>query len=105
MLMKKQLRLLLAGLFVMLAGGVSAQGVTFDFDNDYAKLFPTLAGTSANDSHDGDFTEATTSTAIEGFTVTVSAKDEGSGNANRIWSSAPRLRMSAMAAVASRWYW
>ena len=93
MLMKKQLRLLLLSLALMLTGNVMAQGVIFDFDNDYAKLFPTLAGTSANDSHDGDFTEATTSIAIEGFTVTVSAKDEGSSNANRIWSSAPRLRM------------
>ena len=78
---------------LMFVGNVVAQGVTFDFDNDYAKLFPTLAGTSANDSHDGDFTEATTSIPVEGFTVTVSAKDEGVSNANRIWSGAPRLRM------------
>lgn len=91
--MKKTLRFSLLSLALMLVGNVMAQGVTIDFDNDYAKLFPTLAGTSANDSHDGDFTEATTSTAVDGFTVTVSAKDEGVSNANRIWSGAPRLRM------------
>ena len=65
--------------------------ITFDFDNDYAKLFPSLAGTSSNDSHDGDFTETTTSTAVDGATVTVSTSS--TSNANRIWSSAPRLRM------------
>ena len=91
--MKKTLRFSLLSLALMLAGNMMAQGVTIDFDNDYAKLFPTLTGTSANDSHDGDFTEATTSTAVDGFTVTVSAKDEGVSNANRIWSGAPRLRM------------
>lgn len=91
--MKKTLRFSLLSFMLMFVGNVVAQGVTFDFDNDYAKLFPTLAGTSANDSHDGDFTEATTSILVEGFTVTVSAKDEGVSNANRIWSGAPRLRM------------
>ena len=67
--------------------------VTFDFDNEYTKLIPTLTGTSSGNSHDGDFTVATTSTAVSGFTVTVSAADEGVSNANRIWSGAPRLRM------------
>lgn len=68
-----------------------ADDVTFDFDNDYATLFPSLAGTSANDSHDGDFTEDT-SASLDGVTVTVSKKASGS-NENRIWNSAPRLRM------------
>lgn len=80
-------------LAVMGFGNAMAQGVTINFDDDYATLFPTLGGTSSNESHDGDFTEATTSTAVEGFTVTVSAAAEGVKNANRIWSSAPRLRM------------
>lgn len=79
-------------LLAMVCNVAFAQEVKFDFDNDYAKLFPTLAGTSSNDSHDGDFTEATTAT-LEGFNVTVSAAKEGVSNANRIWSSTPRLRM------------
>ena len=70
-----------------------AEDVVFDFDNDYATLFPTLAGTSSSDGNDGDFTAATTSAAVSGATVTVSAANEGVSNANRIWSSAPRLRM------------
>lgn len=77
----------------MIFGNSYGQGVTFDFDNDYATLFPSLTGTSTSTSNDGDFTVATTSTAIDGFTVTVSAADEGVQNANRIWSGAPRLRM------------
>ena len=91
--MKNILRYLFVALMAMFIGNAFGQGTTFDFDNDYAKLFPTLTGTSANNSHDGDFTAATTSTAVDGFTVTVSAADEGVTNANRIWSSAPRLRM------------
>ncbi|MBO7637644.1 MAG: hypothetical protein J6S91_01590, partial [Treponema sp.] len=71
---------------------MSAEEVTIDFDNNYASLFPTLTGTSSTSSNDGDFTEETTSTAVNGVTVTVSAKTSGS-NENRIWNSAPRLRM------------
>ena len=70
---------------------VSFAQTKFDFDNDYAKLFPSLAGVSASDSHDGDFTKDTSCT-IDGIKVTISAKASGS-NENRIWSSSPRLRM------------
>jgi hypothetical protein len=60
-------------------------------------LFPTItgesSGTGASAVHDGDFTTTTTSTPVEGVTVTVSAKEEGATNDNRIWSSNPRLRM------------
>lgn len=90
--MIKKLRYVVLSLIAMFCGSVHAQTVTIDFDNDYATLFPTLAGTSSNDSHDGDFTENTTSTPVEGVTVTVSAKTSGN-NENRIWNSAPRLRM------------
>lgn len=69
-----------------------AQGVTFDFDNDYATLFPTLKGVSSSTSEDGNFTEATTSAAVEGFTVTVAPAADAK-TPSRIWSSAPRLRM------------
>lgn len=94
--MKHFLRYSLVALMAMMVGNALAQGVTFDFDNDYAKLFPTLKGVSAStgdNQHDGDFTETTTSTEVDGFTVTVSVADEGNANANRIWSGAPRLRM------------
>lgn len=65
---------------------------TFDFDNDYKTLFPDLPGVSTTDSHDGDFNKATTCT-VDGIAVTVSAKEEGNPNDNRIWTSSARLRM------------
>ena len=94
--MKQILRYSFVALLAMVCGNVFAQGITIDFDNDYATLFPNLKGTSSGSGDnyvaDGDFTETTTSTAVSGFTVTVSVADEGK-NANRIWGSAPRLRM------------
>lgn len=92
--MIKNLRFVLLSMLMMLAGTVMAEKqVTIDFNNNYATLFPTLPGTSSSDSHDGDFTEATTSAAVDGVTVTVSPAAEGVNNANRIWSGNPRLRM------------
>lgn len=88
--MKKTLTLL-AFLLIALSNAYADQ-VTFDFDTDYAKFFPTLAGTSSNESHDGDITTDMTTPAIGGVTVTVSAKTSGN-NENRIWSSSPRLRL------------
>lgn len=88
--MNKILRLSLVAILTLICGAGFAQ-TTFDFDNNYATLFPNLPGTSSNDSHDGDFTEATTCT-IDGISITVSAKTSGN-NENRIWSSSPRLRM------------
>lgn len=80
------LSFLCAGIFA------NAEEVTFDFDANYATLFPGLKGTSSNDSHDGDITTDMTTPAIGGVTVTVSAKASGN-NENRIWYSSPRLRM------------
>ena len=91
--MNKILRYSFVALLAMFVGNAFAAGVYFDFDANYATLFPTLKGTSSDVSHDGDFTEATTSTAVDGFTVTVSAANEGASAANRIWHSDPRLRM------------
>ncbi len=91
--MKRTLRFAFVALMAMVMGNAYGQGTTFDFDNDYAKLFPTLPGVSTNETTDGDFNEATTSTAIDGFTVTVSPKEESATNANRIWTAVPRLRM------------
>ena len=70
---------------------VSFGQTLFDFDKDYKTLFPKLPGVSSSNSHDGDFTEATTCT-VNGIKVTISKKASGS-NENRIWSSSPRLRM------------
>ena len=71
---------------------VSFAQTKFDFDNDYAKLFPSLKGVSSSNSSAGDFTEATSCT-VDGIKVTISAKATSANNPNRIWSSSPRLRM------------
>lgn len=91
----KKIFTLIAALFAVAA--VNAQNeVTIDFDNDYKTLFPTMgesSGSGQSAVHDGDFTVATTSEAVSGVTVTVSPKEEGCTNDNRIWSSNPRLRL------------
>lgn len=89
--MKKLLRYSLTLVFALVASVGFAQ-TTFDFDNDYKTLFPNLPGVSSMESNDGDFNEATTCT-VDGIAVTVSAKEEGNPNANRIWTSSARLRM------------
>lgn len=81
----------------MFLGNAFAQKtVTIDFDNDYQTLFPTLKGVSSGsgDSYvgDGDFTEATTSTPVDGVMVIVAPAEDAS-NPSRIWASSPRLRM------------
>ena len=62
----------------------------FDFDNDYATLFPNLPGTSSSSSTDGDFTEDMTA-IVGGVSLTVSTST--TTTPNRIWNSSPRLRM------------
>ena len=90
--MNKYLRYSLTLVFALVASVGFAQ-TTFDFDKDYKTLFPNLPGVSSSTgSNDGDFNEATTCT-VDGIAVTVSAKEEGNTNANRIWTSSPRLRM------------
>ena len=90
--MNKYLRYSLTLVFALVASVGFAQ-TTFDFDKDYKTLFPNLPGVSSSTgSNDGDFNEATTCT-VDGIAVTVSAKEEGNPNANRIWTSSPRLRM------------
>ena len=89
--MKKLLRYSLTLVFALVASVAFAQ-TTFDFDKDYKTLFPNLPGVSSMESNEGDFNEATTCT-VDGIAVTVSAKEEGNPNANRIWTSSPRLRM------------
>lgn len=88
--MNKILRLSLVCLMTLFFGTAFAQ-TTFNFNEDYATLFPSLPGTSSNESNDGDFNEFTTCT-VNGVSVTVSPLTSGQ-NANRIWTSTPRLRM------------
>lgn len=91
--MIKNLRYLLLSLLTIMSTAIFAQKtVTIDFDNDYQKLFPTLAGVSSNDSQAGDFTEPTTSTPVDGVMVIV-APAEDAKTPSRIWSGSPRLRM------------
>ena len=89
--MKKLLRYSLTLVFALVVSVGFAQ-TTFDFDKDYKTLFPGLPGVSSMESNEGDFNEATTCT-VDGIAVTVSAKEEGNPNANRIWTSSARLRM------------
>lgn len=89
--MKKLLRYSLTLVFALVASVGFAQ-TTFDFDKDYKTLFPNLPGVSSMESNEGDFNEAATCT-VDGIAVTVSAKEEGNANANRIWTSSARLRM------------
>ena len=89
--MKKLLRYSLT-LVLALVASVGFAQTTFDFDKDYKTLFPGLPGVSSTESNEGDFNEATTCT-VDGIAVTVSAKEEGNPNANRIWTSSARLRM------------
>ena len=91
--MYKKLRYGLIALLAFVGLTASAQGVTFDFDNDYATLFPGLGLSDANGSDAGDINKDITSTAISGFTITVSAKEEEATNPNRLWNGTNRLRV------------
>lgn len=80
-------------LAVVASAAYAERTVTLDFDNDYQKLFPTLAGVSSgSDVHDGDFTETTMSSNVDGVTVMVSPEEDAK-TPSRIWSASPRLRM------------
>lgn len=93
--MTKTLRYSFVSMLMLICGSAFAQSdVTFDFDADYKTLFPTITGESdSNGSTAGDITVVTTSTPVEGVTVTVTPAEEGNNTANRIWNSTPRLRM------------
>ena len=63
----------------------------FNFNDDYATLFPGLPGLSSSESNAGDITEDLTAT-VEGISVTISPKTSGNNN-NRIWYANPKLRV------------
>ena len=92
--MRKNLRFILFSMLAVVASAAYAERtVTLDFDNDYQQLFPTLAGVSSgSDVHDGDFTEMTMSSNVDGVTVMVSPEEDAK-TPSRIWSASPRLRM------------
>lgn len=80
-------------LAVVASAAYAERTVTLDFDNDYQQLFPTLAGVSSgSDVHDGDFTETTMSSNVDGVMVMVSPEEDAK-TPSRIWSASPRLRM------------
>lgn len=80
-------------LAVVASAAYAERTVTLDFDNDYQKLFPTLAGVSSgSDVHDGDFTETTMSSNVDGVMVMVTPEEDAK-TPSRIWSASPRLRM------------
>ena len=85
--MKKLFSLLLMTLMTVAAW---ATDVTFDFDNNYATLFPSITGVSSNTSHAGDFTVDVTATVNK---VNLTVSPSTSGTPNRIWGTSPRLRM------------
>lgn len=72
------------------------EGTVFDFDNKADELFPGMGRSSgSNDTYvaDGEFTENTTSTAVNGATVTISASDAEAKTKNRLWATSPVLRL------------
>ena len=83
---------MLMSMLMLLTGQAFAEEVTLNFDDDYATLFPTIAGVSSSDSNEGDFTGATTSASVQGVTVTVTPAEDAQ-TPSRIWSSSARLRM------------
>ena len=83
-------KLLLSIMALMLSAAMFAEDVTFDFDNDYATLFPNLAGVSGTGSTDGDITETVILTSGD---ITMTINPAESGTATRIWSGSPRLRI------------
>ena len=99
MLMNKILRYVLLSFLAVLTSSTYAtiKTVTLDFDNDYAKLFPTLKGVSSGsgDSYvaDGDIpAEGITSEIVDGVCILI-APDADAKTPSRIWASSPRLRM------------
>lgn len=88
--MNKKLRYGLLTLLAFMGLAVSAQ-TTFDFDNDYATLFPDLVF----DSEGKGFISDNDAVSIEkdGFKITVSEGTNSDKNANCIWNKTPRLRI------------
>ena len=96
--MKKNLRFMFTALLMMFGMTAMAQKtVTLDFNEDIATLFPTFTEYSSGSGSDynpaGEFNETTTTTAVDGVTATVTASDPEKSTRNRLWATAPRLRM------------
>lgn len=79
---------------MMLCSSMFSQ-TTFDFDANANELFGITGSSSGtNDTYvpDGEFKEDKTAT-IDGISVTVTASAEDATTPNRIWATAPRLRL------------
>ena len=73
----------------------STDGITFDFDADANTLFGIEGSSSGSGSSyvaDGEFNEDKTAT-VDGVSVTVTASETDASSRNRIWASAPKLRL------------
>ncbi|MBR5657487.1 MAG: chitobiase/beta-hexosaminidase C-terminal domain-containing protein, partial [Prevotella sp.] len=73
----------------------STDGVTFDFDADANTLFGIEGSSSGSGSSyvaDGEFNEDKTAT-VDGVSVTVTASETDASTRNRIWATAPKLRL------------
>ena len=86
-------KLLLVTVLLLIAISSRGEEVVFDFDVDYATLFPDLPGTSSNESHSGDITSPLSTISIDGVTITISPKTSTASTDNRIWQASPRLRV------------
>lgn len=94
--MNKILRYSLVCLLAIICGSTYAQEVTINFDDDYETLFPemgTSSGSGENYVSDGEFASNFTTTPQDGITFTIEASSEEAAYRNRLWASAPRLRM------------
>lgn len=94
--MKKSL-LFFASVFMSLMC-VAQSTAKFDFNTDYAVLFPDLPGLSADErlneqNQGGDIKASMTSTEVNGFTVTVTPGKPGYLVPNHFCIAKPRLRM------------
>ena len=73
----------------------STDGITFDFDADANTLFGiegSSSGSGATYVADGEFNEDKTA-IVDGVSVTVTASDAEVSTRNRIWATAPKLRL------------
>lgn len=95
MLMNKILRYVLLSFLTIMSTATFAtiKTVTFDFDNDYQTIFPTITGVSSSDSNAGDFpADGILSADMDGIVLAIAAAEDAK-NPDRIWNSSPRLRM------------
>lgn len=91
--MKKIFTSFLLALLVLLgAGSAAAKTVTFDIDNNWNTIFPTMTGRSTNSSGAGDIKSTLESVENDGIKLSVSPKSTSSTE-NRLWEGKGVLRL------------